>query len=246
MSAIPDRARWLLISDVDDTLTGDDRALRTLIEALADAGTVRLALNSSRPIASVAKTIAQLTVTVEPDAMVGALGTEIEVEGMPRHRWQERFAGWDRHPIDQVMARLGWPGHADELQTPFKASFAVPEEAWTEAERRIGATGVAARFVRSAPDDFDVIPVTAGKEAPIRYLAEQLGIDPGAVVAAGDGANDATLLLAAPRAIAVANATPQLRHAIGGGRVYVAAAPHAAGILEGLLATGILQGGAGR
>ena len=34
--------RWLLVSDVDDTLLGDDRALENLLSALDEAGTVAL------------------------------------------------------------------------------------------------------------------------------------------------------------------------------------------------------------
>ncbi len=241
VSSVPAHAPWLLVTDVDDTLTGDDDALAELVAVLAGAPTIRLALNSSRPLADVAKTLAELPVMVTPDAVVGALGTEIEIDGTPQPRWQRRFTGWDRRPVDEAMARLGCPAHPDHLQTSFKASFTVAERAWVEAEHLITDAGVAARFIRAAPDDFDVIPVLAGKDAPIGYLTQQLGIDPAAVVAAGDSGNDASMLLAAPHAIAVGNATAQLRHAIRGASAYQARARYAAGILEGLRALAILD-----
>lgn len=242
MSYVPAHAPWLLVTDVDDTLTGDDDALAELVAALARARTIRLALNSSRPLADVAKTLAELPVMVTPDAVVGALGTEIEIAGLPDPHWQRRFAGWDRRPVDDVMARMGWQAHPDHLQTVFKASFTVAEQGWAEAEHLITDAGVAARFFRTAPDYFDVIPVLAGKEAPIGYLTQQLGVEPAAVVAAGDSANDASMLLTAPHAIAVGNATAQLRHALAGADAYRAQAPHAAGILEGLRALRLVDG----
>ncbi len=167
----------MLVADVDDTLTGDDEALASLLAALREAGTVRLVLDSSRPIASVATTLAGLPVEVAPDAVVGALGTEVVIRGEPRPEWQERFAGFDRAPVDLVMAALGWPPHPPELQTPFKASFAIPPAGRSEAERRVAGTGLAARCVYGDADFFDVIPAGAGKEAPLGYLATHLGVD---------------------------------------------------------------------
>ena len=232
----------MLVADVDDTLTGDDTALGELMAALRTAGNVRLALDSSRPIASVSGTLAALPVPVTPDAVVGALGTEIALGGELRPDWQERFVGWDRTPVDEVMAALGWRPHPPELQTRYKASFAVPAAGRLEAERRIVDTGVEARYLSGDSDDFDVIPPNAGKEAPLGYLAERLGIDPAHTLAVGDGANDRGLLLAAARSIAVGNASPALRRALAGSDAYMAQAPHASGIIEGLRAHGIIPG----
>ncbi|HEY5728283.1 MAG TPA: HAD family hydrolase [Acidimicrobiia bacterium] len=236
------RTPWMLVADVDDTLTGDDEALASLMAALREAGTVRLVLDSSRPIASVATTLAGLPVEVAPDAVVGALGTEVVIRGEPRPGWQERFAGFDRAPVDLVMAALGWPLHPPELQTPFKASFAIPPAGRSEAERRVTGTGLAARCLHGDSDYFDVIPANAGKEAPLGYLATHLGVDGGRTVAAGDGSNDASLLMSAPHAIAVGNATPALRRALGRNGAYQAETAHAGGILEGLRAIGALPG----
>jgi hydroxymethylpyrimidine pyrophosphatase-like HAD family hydrolase len=232
----------MLVTDVDDTLTGDDEALASLMTALRDAGTVRLVLDTSRPIASLATTLARLPVEVVPDGIVGALGTEVVIGDEPRPDWQERFAGWDRAPVDLVMTTLGWPHHPPELQTPYKASFAVPPEGRSEAEARVAATGLAARCLYGDADFFDVIPGNAGKEAPLGYLARHLGVDRRRTVAAGDGSNDVSLLLSAPHAISVGNATPALRRALGENGAYQAATAHAGGILEGLRAIGALPG----
>jgi sucrose-6-phosphatase len=230
----------MLVADVDDTLTGDDEALRSLMTSLREAGTVRLVLDSSRPVESVAATLVGLPVPVEPDAVVGALGTELTVRGAPQPGWQERFAGWDRSAVDRVMADLGWPPHPPELQTPFKASFHVTPADRPEAERRVAETGLDARFVHGDSDFFDVVPANAGKEAPLGYLTALFGVDLERTVAAGDGANDISLFMAAGNAIAVGNATPALLRALGGNRAYRAGANHAGGILEGLRALGVL------
>jgi hydroxymethylpyrimidine pyrophosphatase-like HAD family hydrolase len=232
--------RWLLVTDVDGTLTGDGDALGVLVEAVAAAGSVRLVLDSSRPVRSVAGTLARLPVAVRPDAVVGALGTEIEIDGASQEGWRTRFDGWDRRPVDRVMAELGWPAHRDEFQTPLKASFSVPPAARGEAERRVVAAGVDARFIYGDADDFDVIPSSAGKEAPLGWLSERLGVHPANTVAAGDGSNDIGLLRAAPHAVLVGNATDVLRTAVAGSGAYQARACHAGGVLEGLRALRVL------
>ena len=56
MNGVPNQRprRWLLVSDIDDTLTGDAVALSELALELEDAGkNVTFAVNSSRPAASV-------------------------------------------------------------------------------------------------------------------------------------------------------------------------------------------------
>jgi sucrose-6-phosphatase len=75
-------SRWLFSTDVDDTILGDDDSLAILA---ADLKTKRerviLTLNSSRPCASVRKSMQENPLLPEPDFLVGALGTEIEIGG---------------------------------------------------------------------------------------------------------------------------------------------------------------------
>lgn len=255
---------------MDDTLLGDDDALARLAEALNHHHGVRLVLNSSRPLQSVVRSLDDLPFRLGPDGMVGALGTEVEMGGEPFGHWQARFAGWDRAPVDRAMARLGCPAHPHEYQTHFKASFSVDAARRREAEEAVAATGLAARVVYSGESSFDVIPANAGKEAPLDFLAEHFRVPADQVVAAGDSANDAGLLRAVPHAILVGNATAELIEALDADRAtgptsggdrgagsstdpgpkagptgspthrYRAAAPHAGGIIEGLVELGIL------
>ena len=75
--------QWLIVSDIDDTLTGDRDSLERLWAALQPLrGSVRLALNSSRPAASVDETIrSYFPAGFAPDAIITGLGTEIRIGG---------------------------------------------------------------------------------------------------------------------------------------------------------------------
>ena len=97
------RRQWLLVSDLDGTLTGHDGGVR----ALAGLGVhVALVLNSSRPRASVLRTLDLLPAGVRIDGLITAMGTEVMVAGVDRPDWKERFGDWDRRPIKAVSRFL--------------------------------------------------------------------------------------------------------------------------------------------
>lgn len=237
------RNPWLLVSDIDYTLTGDEEALAELLGLIEESPGVRLAVNSSRPRASVERTLASFPVPFEPAGMITAMGTEVAA-GAPLGGWQERFAGWDRSVVDEIMAGLGAVAHDDEFQTRYKASYAVEGAAKQEAARQaIAASGQDCRVVISGASDMDVLPPGAGKGEATLFLARELGIDVGErLVVAGDSGNDVAMFEVSPRGILVGNAGAELREAVRPGRAYQARAPHAAGILEGLRHWGVPLG----
>jgi hydroxymethylpyrimidine pyrophosphatase-like HAD family hydrolase len=221
-------AKWLLVTDVDGTLTGDPGALAELLQAVS--GRVLTVLNSSRPIASVRRTLLGFPGAWMPAGIIGALGTEIEIEGRPVFEWGQRFGAWDRNPIDAAMAEHGFTPHDDEYQTPRKASFVVPAERREVAIGAVEATGVEADVFTSGEDDFDVVPPGAGKGPAALFTAR--------LVTAGDALIDADLVEVG-RGILVGNATEEVRDAVSD-EVYRASAVHAAGVLEGLRRHGVL------
>ncbi len=226
---------WLLVSDIDDTLVGDDEALREFVEALDHSPRLHLALNSSRPRESVGRTLAALPVRVQPCALITAMGTQVAIGGEPDEAWAERFAGWSRDPIDRVMADLGFTPHAEQMQTPLKASYAVPHGAdQARAREALRAAGVEAQIIASGASDLDVLPPGADKGAATRYVAERLAVDAAHLVVAGDSANDLSMFAVAAKGIVVGNARPELRDAVDPARVCFAAGRCAGGLIEGL------------
>ena len=230
--------RWLLISDVDDTLTGDDAALARLAEAI-DTRRPRLtvALNSSRPAASVDATLASVFPPgFRYDAIITAMGTQVRVDGQFVQEWLDRFAGWPRKAIAEVVTSLGHRAHDEEYQTPHKASFAVPRgEAQDRVRSALAAADLPCRIIASGSDDLDILPPGGGKDHATLFLARHLGVDPAThLVVAGDSANDLAMFQASGRAVAVGNARAELLDAMPAPTSYHAQAHSAAGVLEGL------------
>ena len=227
----------LLISDVDDTLTGDDAALQRLSDALrAQRPRLLVAVNSSRPAPSVQRTLDdQFPAGFPLDAMITAMGTEVRINGTPVAAWSKRFEGWPRDKIEQVVLSLGHRAHDAEFQTPYKASFAVEgAEALLEVTKALENAGLPCRLIASGKDDLDILPPGAGKDHATLFLAEQLGAGKQGFVVAGDSANDLAMFRVAPRAIAVGNARAELIDAMPRETSYHARAKHAAGVHEGL------------
>jgi hypothetical protein len=232
-----DSRQWLLVTDVDDTLAGDWSSLREFAESCAS---VLLVLNSSRPRSSLAVTIAEFPDELRIDGVVSALGTEIEVGGKFCCKWQERFADWDRSLVDRILAEEGCEPHPHEMQTAFKASFAVPASRWSAVAEKIFQTVPGSRVITSGKSDFDVIPARADKGAAALHVAALLGIPRARMIVAGDSGNDLSMFQVADRAIAVGNARRELIDAADPARTYFARAPRAAGLIEGLLHWGAL------
>jgi hydroxymethylpyrimidine pyrophosphatase-like HAD family hydrolase len=230
------RPVWMIVSDVDGTLLGDDHELAELLSALVDRIDVVLIPNSSRPIRSLWDSWRRVGIDPFP-AQVGALGTEVELDGSATD-WSQRFAEFDRRPIDRKLTGLGFHTNGAEFQSALKASYSIPRDRWEEATAAIDQI-VPALVVTSGEADFDVIPIGAGKPAPLGYLREHFGVSPERMVAAGDSMNDLSMLLAVTNRIVVGNAEPALFDATAG-RAFHSRREFAAGLRDGLGGLGVL------
>lgn len=235
---------WLLVSDVDDTLTGDEAALAELATAFAaNRPQLIVAYNSSRPCASVRQTLGALPALPVPDYLIGALGTEIE-HGRSGERLIEYEAdlldGWDRARIDKIARELGCRPHAEEFQTSLKASYDIAGPAvYRRFLSALDELGVRAKIIFSNEIKLDVVPEAAGKASAIHYLVATLGLSPRQVVVAGDSGNDRDMFVAPFRGIVVGNADADLKD-LTGDNIYFARGFHAAGVREGLHHWGVL------
>lgn len=229
---------WLLVSDIDDTLTGNREDLSHLWQRLREAkDQVRIALNSSRPAASVDKTLEDyFPEDFEPVAIITGLGTEIRLGRSYLGSWLRQFADWPDRDVRKLVKNMGYDAHDDIFQTEGKASFAVPGQG--DVDRileRLRHEGIAFKSIYSGASDLDILAPQAGKDAAMRHLAAHLGLPMERTVAAGDSGNDLALFEAAGRAIAVGNARAELLNAMPRPKTYHARASHAAGVLEGLI-----------
>jgi len=230
---------FVLVSDVDGTLLGDDAALdgfcRWYVEQQAR---IRLVYASGRFYESIVESI-QTTGLPPPDAIIGGVGTEIRAHptGEPVGGWQERFSHFRATMVRACLSRYEalepQPVH---LQSAYKVSyFAIDatEEFLAQLRSDLQRAGCPARIVYSSRRDLDVLPPGVDKGAAAEFLIRQWGVEPRRVMVSGDSGNDLSMFGRGYRGIVVGNAHDDLK-ALRGDGVFHSRRTHAAGVLEGL------------
>lgn len=247
------RAKCMLISDIDGTLTGDDQALGGLLDLVRKArGGICLGAASGRSPALVTEAVNRHK--LEPlDIIIASVGSEILL-GPYREIWtdwsDEIADDWRPQTLSDAMARLDFlaPQSGPHQQGPFKLSYIVrgstpPPDMRRQIEAALDTTGAPYKLIISHENLVDVLPAQSGKGAALRFLLERLDFPPQRVLVAGDSDNDRDMLTLPVNAVIVGNYAAELSDLRGhASDIYFAANRHAAGILEGLEHFGFLKG----
>jgi sucrose-6F-phosphate phosphohydrolase len=229
----------LLVSDVDNTLTGDDAALQQFADWYEGAKQfVRLAYNSGRFPRSLAESVRSSGLP-EPDAYIGGVGTKIEIAstGEELPDWPQTNGRWD--PAEVREALLSYDElrlQPEHLLSEFKVSVYgedLDEQFIDRLGRMFADLKLDVNIVYSSGRDLDVLPAGTNKGTAVAHLAEYWQIPPERVIVAGDAGNDLDMFRQGFSGIVVANAQPELQDFVAP-NVYHAHANFAAGVLEGL------------
>jgi len=248
-------APFLFITDLDNTLVGDDAAMEELNRRLQhhrDTHGTRIVYSTGRSRTSYEKLVEEKHL-IPPDAVVTGVGTAIYLgdQDEPHGEWSQRLQdGWDRDRIQALTAHFSdlMPQPSTE-QSPFKISFfltpAIAPTLLTQLEHRLQDAGFNVKIIYSGSRDLDILPLKADKGMAMTYLRETWEFSPESTVVCGDSGNDRALFdRGGERGIIVGNAMEELlhwHHANPSPHRYLAQASCAGGILEGLAHFGFLQ-----
>lgn len=247
-------AKFLLVTDLDNTLVGDDQALDVLNRRLSQHrqayGTV-IVYSTGRSQTSYLGLKAEKHL-LEPDALITSVGTEIYRDGgeAADSAWSAKLAqGWDRDLVIAAGAHFAdLVPQPESEQRPFKVSYFLTQEASVEVlpqlEALLRERNLDVRLIYSSSKDLDVLPRHGNKGEAMVFLRQSLGMAATQTVVCGDSGNDQALFSAgAERGIVVGNAKPELLkwyYANPASNHYLAQAQCAGGILEGLNHFGFL------
>ncbi|MGF1499317.1 MAG: sucrose-phosphate phosphatase [Elainellaceae cyanobacterium] len=248
-------AKFLLITDLDNTLVGDDQALAELNQVLKqhreEHGTILVYSTGRSPV--LYQELRQEEELLDPDFTVLAVGTLIYSQNSdePDPEWVKFLSpGWSREEVVAIAAHFSdlVPQPPSE-QTAFKASYfldgAVAPNLLPQLESALQKNGLDIQLVYSSDQDLDILPKRGNKGAAVQFLQKRLEMSPDRTVVCGDSGNDIAMFQPGiNRGVVVGNAKPELREwheSSNSADFYLAQAHCAGGILEGLRHFGFLQ-----
>ncbi|MEM7687486.1 MAG: HAD-IIB family hydrolase [Pseudomonadota bacterium] len=232
----------LLVSDLDNTLTGCRKGVARLREFLERRDDMGFAIATGRSIIETRRIVREWDLP-EPIVWITSVGTEIywnRPEGPVRDTGFPALAKarWDPQAVERVAQRFAQLEPQPQYeQRDFKRSyFYTDARDVANVRAQLERQGIAARVVASHEELLDIMPESAGKAAAMFYVAGRLGIAKNRIFAAGDSGNDEDMLTVCANAIMVDNHAPEIAFLQGRNNLYTAKQSHAQGVVEGLQA----------
>lgn len=230
----------LIITDLDNTLTGDDQSLAEFIAIVKNADHIGLGIATGRTLDSALSLMEELHLP-RPDVLATDCGSGLHYGQnlTPDLTWQRQIGeAWQPDEVRRVLDYL--PGvfpQEEEHQSEYKVCYeidAAVAPSQTAIRKLLREAGLRVKVVISLGMYMDIIPVRGGSGLCLRHLLWKWGFNPEQVLVAGDSGNDAGMLLGKTLGVVVGNHGSELEYLRKRPRIYFANASHAAGILEGI------------
>lgn len=235
---------YLLVADIDDTLTGDEKALSELAQVLKDnRGSIGFAVATGREVSSARKLLEQAGLE-HVDIIISSVGSEIYYgdELIPDKGWETHIRkNWKPQ---QVLSSLEGLADLTLQEEPgavraYKKSYDItsgrsPADIEADVHDILYQHRLSCRVIRSHGSFIDILPYRAGKGKAVRYLSAKWNIPYERIITAGNSGNDLDMLTAAVKSVVVANHTEELKRLRRSKRTYFSPKSYAAGVLDGL------------
>lgn len=230
----------LVITDLDNTLTGDDQSLRELLETIREREYIGFGISTGRRLDSAMQLIEEMNLP-QPDLICAGVGTELYYgDNLTADRtWRKQIGlHWTPDKIRTLFEGVdGIFIQDDNQQSEFKISFDIDTKVGpsiAQVKRMLREAGIRARVVFSRNMYLDIIPNRGGPGVAVRHVLYKWGFSPEKVLVAGDSGNDEGMLKGRTLGVVVGNYSSELEKLRDWPRIYFAKGHHARGILEGI------------
>ncbi len=234
------RLQGFLITDIDDTLLGDDEALARLMEIMtANRDHIGFGVATGRTVESTMEVFEKYGLP-EPDLIISSVGAEMyyRSQSFPDTGWQTYISKWwNREKITTVLQQFDFLEYQEEeTQRPFKVSYYMsPEKDRLSLLHNILTRNRCHCNIIYSSDQFlDILPCRASKGKAVRYLAYKWEIPLENIMVCGDSGNDNKMLQGSSPGVVVGNYKPELEHLRGRRKIFFSEEKYAAGIIDGL------------
>ncbi|NCB01369.1 MAG: HAD-IIB family hydrolase [Spirochaetia bacterium] len=235
---------YLLMSDIDNTITGDDASIVELNEILdKNSQTLGFGVATGRSIESTKEILLKHKIK-DVDIYITSVGSEIYYsdelimdKGWAAHirrRWYKERIIEALKNIDGITLQEGEAG-----VRKYKVSYDIApnvdmESLKIEVESLLLAAKCPHNAIFSHESYLDILPYRANKGLALKYIAWKWKLNPSTIISAGDSGNDKDMLIKPFKGIVVANYEQSLLDGIQKKHIYIAKEPHARGLIEGL------------
>lgn len=233
--------RILLVSDLDDTILGDEAALERFAEFCRTLGNkLALVYASGRFHETILRDV-QNSSLPEPLATIGGVGSEIRSfpGGELNQHWVERISPhWSAQTVREVLAdEPSLELQEESAQGDFKVSYYfkdASQEQIDQLQARLTEAGLKTSLIYSSQRDLDVLPQGVNKGSAAAFIAKDLGFERERTLAAGNSGNDSKLFEHEFYGIIVSNAHDELKQYASDPQVYLSPHARADGVRDGI------------
>jgi sucrose-phosphate synthase len=236
----------ILITDIDNTLVGDNESLRKILALLAKHSyNLAWGVATGRSLDLTLEVMSEHNIPM-PDILICSVGTEIYYGPDLRKDkgWQTHISHrWKPEQIKGVLAEL----HFLRLQEPegqrsVKISYYMQDnpDYLAEIHRRLQEEKLQCQVIYSHGRFLDILPHRASKGKAIRYIKYKYEFPSSKIMVAGDSGNDEDMLRGKNNALVVGNHSDELNVLKGKPRIFFSEHAYAAGVIDGLVHYGFL------
>ena len=239
-------SNYLMITDIDNTLVGDNESMVHLLTLLEQyRGSIAWGVATGRSLELTLEAMTEHDIPV-PDILICSVGTEIYYGPDLRmdKGWQQHISSkWKPEQIKSTLQPLDFLTFQEaEGQRAHKISFYMENKPdyLDEIHRRLKEQKLSCQVIYSHGQFLDILPKRASKGKAIDYLRYKYEFPSSKVMVAGDSGNDEDMIQGSNNGLVVGNHSEELEKLRGNLRVFFSSKKYAAGIIDGMVHYGFI------
>ena len=230
----------LMITDIDNTLVGDDESMRELFWLLQDRkDDLAWGVATGRSLELTLDAMTEFNFPM-PDILICSVGTEIYYGPDLRHDrgWQQHISyQWKAEQIKSALNEYDFLVFQEaEGQRSHKISYYLEEKdgRLQRIKDKLNQNRLRCQTIYSHGQFLDILPLRASKGKAIDYVKYKFDFSPIHVMVAGDSGNDEDMIDGSARGVVVGNHSTELDKLKKRPNIYFSPLNYAAGIIDGL------------